>query len=96
MRDYELLLIIHPDVAEDDIPGTLDKVAEHVTAKGGTVGETASWGKKKLAYPIGHSKDGTYFLTQLKLEPGSIVELEANLRLSESILRHMLVRLDEK
>jgi len=96
LRDYELLLIIHPEVAEEDIPGTLDKVAEYVTARGGSVGETASWGKRKLAYPIGHSKDGTYFLTQLKLEPGTIVELEANLRISESILRHMLVRLDEK
>ena len=95
MRDYELLLIINPDVAEEDMPATLDKVSEYVTASGGSVTDTNHWGKRKLAYPINHFRDGNYVLTQLKLEPETIAELEASLRISEKILRHLLVRLGD-
>lgn len=95
MRNYELLMIISPEVAEEDIPDTLDKVNKHITAKGGTIDETNHWGKRKLAYPINHFREGNYVLTQLKLEPESTAELEANLRISERILRHLLVRLDD-
>ena len=95
MRNYELLMIISPEVAEEDMTGTLDKVGEYVTAKGGTVTETNHWGRRKLAYPISHFREGNYVLTQLQLEPGTTAELEANLRISEKILRHLLVRLED-
>ncbi len=95
MRNYELLLIISPEVTEEDIPGTLDKVNEYVTSKGGSITETNHWGKRKLAYPIRHFKEGNYALSQLKLEPETTADIEANLRISEQILRHMLIRLED-
>lgn len=95
MRNYELLMILSPEVAEEDVPATLDRVAESITAKGGAVTETNRWGRRKLAYPINRFTEGNYVLTLVQLEPEATAELEANLRISERILRHLLVRLED-
>ena len=95
MRDYELIVIVSPDVPEEELPTHLDKISEFITNKGGSVTEVERWGKRKLAYPINHFREGNYVLTRFKLEPGTTAELEANLRISEKILRHLLVRLGE-
>ena len=94
MRDYELVLIISPDIAEDDVPVAIGKVNDFINSRGGTVGAVDRWGKRKLAYPINRFREGNYVLSQIKLEPGKTAELEANLKMSESILRHLLVRLN--
>jgi small subunit ribosomal protein S6 len=95
LRDYELIVIVSPDVPEEELPTHLDKISEFITNKGGSVTEVDRWGKRKLAYPINHFREGNYVLTRFKLEPGTTAELEANLRISEKILRHLLVRLGE-
>ncbi len=95
MRDYELIVIVSPEVPEEELPTHLDKISEFITNKGGSVTEVERWGKRKLAYPINHFREGNYVLTRFKLEPGTTAELEANLRISERILRHLLVRLGE-
>jgi small subunit ribosomal protein S6 len=92
LRDYELIVIISPEVPEEEIPANLDKISEFITNRGGSVTEVERWGKKKLAYPINHFREGNYVLTRFKIEPGTTAELEANLRISEKILRHLLVR----
>jgi small subunit ribosomal protein S6 len=95
LRDYELIVIVSPDVPEEELPIHLDKISEFITNKGGSVTEVERWGKRKLAYPITHFREGNYVLTRFKLEPGTTAELEANLRISEKILRHLLIRLGE-
>ena len=95
MRDYELIVIVSPEVPEEELPSHLDKISEFITNKGCSVTEVERWGKRKLAYPIKHFREGNYVLTRCKLKPGTTAELEANLRISERILRHMLVRLGE-
>ena len=95
MRDYEMILIINPEVTEEDIPGTIDKVSDFITSKGGEITEIDRWGKRKLAYPINHCREGNYVLTRFKFEPGMTAELEAKLKISEMILRHLLVRLGD-
>mgnify|MGYP006269446441 FL=1 len=95
MRDYELIVIVSPEVPEEELPTQIDKISEFITNKGGSVTEVERWGKRKLAYPINHFREGNYVLTRFKLEPGTAAELEANLRISERILRHLLVRLGE-
>jgi small subunit ribosomal protein S6 len=94
LRDYELIIIISPDVADEDIPATIDKVSEFVTSRGGEIVEIDRWGKKRLAYPINRFREGNYVLSRFKLKPGTTAELEASLQISENILRHLLVRLD--
>jgi len=95
LRDYELIVIVSPDVPEEELPSHVDKISEFITNRGGSVTEVERWGKRKLAYPINHFREGNYVLTRFKLEPGTTAELEANLRISEKILRHLLVRLGE-
>jgi small subunit ribosomal protein S6 len=90
------MLIIDPEVSDDDLPETLDKVNEYVTSKGGSVTDTNHWGKRKMAYPIRRCRDGNYVLAHVQLEPATIPELDGNLRISEKILRHLLVRVDDK
>lgn len=95
MRDYELVMVISPEVAEDDVPGTLEKITQFVTVKGGAITEVDRWGKRKLAYPINRFQEGNYVLTRFKLEPGVTAELEASLRMWGEVLRHLLVRLED-
>lgn len=95
MRDYELIVIISPEVPEEEVPTNIDKIGESITSKGGSITQVDSWGKRRLAYPIKHFREGNYVLTKFKIEPAMTAELEAALRISEKILRHMLVRLDE-
>lgn len=95
MRDYELIVIISPEVPEEEVPTNIDKIGEFITSKGGSITQVDRWGKRRLAYTINHFKEGNYVLTKFKIEPATTAELEANLRISEKILRHMLIRLDE-
>lgn len=92
MRDYELVFIISPEVADDKVGATVERVMQFITQRGGVVAQIDPWGKRKFAYPIGHFKEGNYVLAQFKLEPDLAKELEDNLRISEDILRHLLVR----
>ena len=93
LRDYELLLVISPEVAEEEFEAAVDTVSRFITGKGGVISDTERWGKRKLAYPIRHFVEGSYILTRFKLKPEFGKELEANLRISEEVLRHLLIKL---
>ena len=95
LRDYELVVIISPEVEEGEFEATTDNISRHITGRGGTVSEMEQWGKRRLAYPIRHFVEGSYVLTRFKLKPAFGKELEANLRISEGVLRHLLIRLDD-
>ena len=92
LPDYELVLIISPDGTEEDIEATVDKVSRFITEKGGTISDIERWGKRRLAYPIKHFTDGRYFLAKFNMEPAFGKELEASLKISEEVLRHLLIR----
>ena len=94
LPDYELVLVISPEVAEEELEAAIDKVSQFVSGKGGSISGVERWGKKRLAYPIRHFVEGSYVLTRFKLGPAFGKELEANLRISEEVLRHLLIRLD--
>jgi len=93
LRDYELVLIISPEVEEGKFDAIIDNVSQFITGKGGTISDVERWGKRRLAYPIRHFMEGNYVLTRFKLKPALSQELEANLQISEEVLRHLLVRL---
>ena len=93
LRDYELVFIISPEVEDGALEATIDNVNQFITSKDGTISSVEQWGKKKLAYPIKHFPEGSYVLTRFKMKPTWSKELEANLQISEEILRHLLVRL---
>ena len=93
LRDYELVLVINPEVAEEEFEATIDNVSRFITGKGGIISDIERWGKRRLAYPIRHFGEGSYVLTRFKLKPAFGKELEVNLRISEEVLRHLLIRL---
>ena len=94
LRDYELVLIINPEIAEEKFDATMDNISQFITKQDGLISSTEQWGKRKLAYPIKHFMEGHYVLTRFKLGPASGKELEANLRISEEVLRHLLVKIE--
>lgn len=95
MRDYELVFIVSPQVAEESLNAVVEKVSQYITATGGSITEVTPWGKRKLAYPINNFNEGSYFVAQLKMDPKGAKELERDLRLSEEVIRHLLVRTGE-
>ena len=96
MRRYELVVIVSPDVAEDDVPDAVDRlIRQPVESEGGELQETDHWGRRKLAYPIQRHQEGNYVLTQLNMDPQKTDELERGLQISEEVLRYLLIRLDE-
>ena len=93
LRDYELVVIFSPEVVEEKFDATIDGVSQFITERGGTISDVERWGKKRLAYPIEHFMEGSYVLTRFSLKPALSKELEANLQISEEVLRHLLVKL---
>jgi small subunit ribosomal protein S6 len=95
MRNYELGLILHPQVEQPDVTQTVDKVGQYITTVGGEVTSVDVWGRRALAYPIRKQKEGTYVFLQAQLDPQALQELERNLKLDEDILRYLLLRLEK-
>ena len=94
MNSYELTVIMDPDIAEENVPQAMEKLTELVNKSGGVIAQTDHWGRRKLAYPIKHHGEGNYVILKLGVDPSKAAELEANLNISETFLRHLLIRLD--
>ena len=95
MRDYELVLVVSPDVGDEGFPNTVDRVSKFIQERGGEVKEVDQWGRRRLAYPITRFNEGFYAVTHFSLEPGQLRALEGNLTLAEDVLRHLVVRYEE-
>ena len=94
MRDYELVVIISPEIVDEALDALIDNISQFVTGKGGTISDIERWGKRKLAYPISRFMEGSYVLIRFKLKPALGRELKTNLQISEEVLRHLLIRLN--
>lgn len=97
LRDYELLYILKPNIPEDQLPGSVEKVTRVVENYGGEVYEilqTAPWGRRRLAYEIERFQDGFYVVNYLRLDPDRADELERQLKISDDVMRHLLTRQD--
>ncbi len=95
MRDYELTMIVPSDVADDDVPAVIQTVTGWIEAGAGKVNEVNVWGRKHLAYPIADFREGTYVLVRTALEQPAIPELERELKLSNQVIRYLLIRAGE-
>ncbi len=95
VRDYELVVIFRPDISDDDVPASLDRLQQSIVSRGGEVVEVDHWGRRRLAYPIKHNLEGNYVVSQIRMNPEQVPALESGLRISEEVLRHMVVRKGE-
>ena len=95
MRDYELVVIISPEVTEENVGGVNERLGRWIANGGGEVTNVNVWGRRRLAYSIRDFRDGTYVATQFRMTPQATGELERSLKLAEDILRYLLVRMGE-
>ena len=96
MRDYEVLYILRADLDDDKVQDAVKRVNTVIERSGGTVERTNLWGKRKLAYEVKHQKEGSYVLQDFQVAPERVPELEAALKITEEVLRHLIVRKPEK
>ncbi len=95
MRNYEFTFIAPPDVEDEGLASVTEKVSQFITEGGGQVTSVNHWGRRRLAYPIRNQKEGYYVLMQVQLDPKSLTELERKLKLTEEVIRYLLVRVED-
>ena len=94
-RDYELMVILSPEVPDEELPAATERLQKSVTDLAGEIVNADPWGgKRRLAYPINRFREGNYYLMRLKLDSGRTDDLERSLRLNERVIRHLLVSLE--
>jgi small subunit ribosomal protein S6 len=92
MRQYELMIILDPDLEERTIQPSLDKFLSVITKDGGTLDNVDLWGKRRLAYEIKKKSEGIYAVVTFNAESATAKELDRQLSLNESVLRTKLLR----
>jgi len=95
LNKYELGVIVKTGPEEDSAAAELEKVQALVTRFGGTIEKVDDWGKRRLAYPIQKLTEGAYAFITFSSEAGAPAEIEERLGIMESVLRFLLVRLDD-
>lgn len=102
-RAYELMVILLPELAEDDLAAAQERVSKYITDASGSVKETLSdspWGRRRLAYTIRFNgtdyRDGNYVIWHFDLEPSRMAEIERELKLDTRVMRYLVVHDDPK
>ena len=95
MRIYEELFIIKPDVPDEEADQFVENLQSHLASAGAAVDKVEKWGKRRLAYRVEKYREGAYVLIQFSGGPEIVKELERRLRVSDSVLKFITVRIDE-
>jgi small subunit ribosomal protein S6 len=96
MRHYEVMVILDPNLEERTIAPSLDTFLSVVKKDGGTVDKVDIWGKRRMAFEINKHAEGIYAVIDLQAEPASVLELDRQLNLNESVLRTKVLRPDAR
>ena len=94
-RTYEVIFIVDPDAADDEVMQLSEGIQKIITGQGGSITKTEMMGKRQLAYEINHKKNGTYVLLEVEGSGAEIAEVERRMRVNDQILRYMTMRVDE-
>jgi small subunit ribosomal protein S6 len=94
-RTYELVYVLKPDASEQEVADLHAQVADIVQRLGGSIVRTDTWGRRKLAYEIAHNKEGFYVLEVITGSGELMKEIDRRLRVTEGLLRHLIVRVDQ-
>ena len=91
-HQYELMVILTPEIDERQVAPTLDKFLKVITNDGGSIDKVDIWGKRRLAYEIQKKNEGIYAVVNFTADPATAQELDRQLNLSESVMRTKLLR----
>jgi small subunit ribosomal protein S6 len=94
MRDYELMLILDPTLDEEGTQAASDRVQAFISGRGGEVVSIDPMGRRRLAYPIKRHRDGIYSVARLRMDATVADELDRSLKLTDQVIRHLLIRKD--
>ena len=95
-RQYELVYIVTPDASEQEVADLHTQIEQIVQRFNGALDKTENWGRRKLAYEIGHHREGTYVVETIS-GPGELMkEIDRRLRVIDQVIRHLVVRVDEE
>ena len=92
MNEYEILLMLDPELAEERGEEIIARVRERVEADGGSWDGHEPWGRRKLAYEIDHKGDGVYHLQLFGAAPETLAEISRVLKITDGVMRHLAVR----
>ena len=95
MTNYEVMFILDPALEDETKDATVETV-KSIIAKEGEVGDVDVWGMRKLAYPIQKKNEGYYVVIEFKAQPTLPKELDRRLKISDNVMRHIIVNKDEK
>ncbi|MDR2723460.1 MAG: 30S ribosomal protein S6 [Cellulomonadaceae bacterium] len=94
MRQYELMVILDPEVEERTVPTQLDKLLAVVPAEQGTVDKVDVWGRRRMQFDINKKSEGIYAVVNFTATPATAKELDRQLSLNETVLRTKILRTD--
>jgi small subunit ribosomal protein S6 len=96
LRDYEILYIVRPELDDDGVGQAVKTVETLIKNLGGETDKSDVWGRRRLAYEVAHLREGYYVLTDFKLDAERVKEMEATLKISDTVFRHLITRKPEK
>ncbi len=95
-REYEVGFILNPEVNEEQTRAILERIEQIVRNYDGQVVKVSQWGRRRLAYPIQHHRDGYYVFIDTILTPETVGELDRTLNVSEEVMRHLITKRNPK
>jgi small subunit ribosomal protein S6 len=95
-RQYELVYIVTPDASEQEVADLHTQIEQIIERFKGTLDKTENWGRRKLAYEIGKHREGTYVVETISGSGELMKEIDRRLRVSDAVIRHLVVRVDEE
>ena len=94
MRQYEIMVIVSPDVDDRQVQALVEKPLDVITKSGGSIDNVETWGRRRLAYDIQKQSEGIYAVLDVTAEPDVVKELDRQYTLNEQIMRTKVIRPD--
>jgi len=88
------MLVMRPDTPDEQVDVVVDKATRSVTTSGGQIVKRSPWGRRRLAYPIGQHREGSYHILLFDAPATAVLELERGLNISEDVMRHLVTRVE--
>ena len=96
MKAYELLFFVAPTISDEERVAVMKRIETTIADAEGKVDNVDEWGKRKLAYEINGLTDGDYTLVNFHADPQSVAELDRILRINDAVVRHMIVKREDR
>jgi small subunit ribosomal protein S6 len=92
IRDYEITYILDPALPDEEVTALKERFSQLAQGQGAELTKLTQWDRRRLAYPIRNKRDGIYVIMELRAEPAAVQEVARQLKLTEAVLRHIVVR----